>query len=190
MAAGDLDRFLAEVLKAGVSIVQLREKSMEAGPLLRHAEVFRRRTEQANALFIVNDRVDVALAAGADGVHLGQDDLPVEAARAQMGPDRIIGLSTHSIEQLREGLASTADYCAVGPVYATPTKPGRPAVGLDLVRSVAELAEKPVFAIGGIGPSNVEEVVGAGARRVAVVRALTESANPGSTVRALLGALD
>lgn len=182
-AAGDLDELLPLVLEAGVGMVQLREKDMEAGPLLRYCEVVRRRTAEFGALFVVNDRVDVALAAGADGVHLGQDDLPVAEARRQMGPVPIIGLSTHSEAQFLGALQSGADYAAVGPVFATPTKPGRPAVGLDLVGFAADRADRPVFAIGGIDVSNLEQVVEAGATRVSVVRAVTNSDDPARTVR-------
>ncbi|HEX2179861.1 MAG TPA: thiamine phosphate synthase [Actinomycetota bacterium] len=186
---GDLDGFLARVLEAGVDMVQLRCKQMEARPLLEHCSVVRRRTAQFGALFIVNDRVDVAVAAGADGVHLGQDDLPVEEARRQMGPVPIIGVSTHSRRQLLAALDGDADYAAVGPVYATPTKPGRPGTGLDLVGFAADRASKPVFAIGGIDPSNIAAVVEAGANRVSVVRALTASDDPAGAARALTAAL-
>lgn len=186
---GDLDRFLAEVLDAGVQMVQLREKQMEAGPLLRIARLVRKRTAAAGALFIINDRVDVAMAAGADGVHLGQQDLPAAEARRQAGDELLIGLSTHSVSQLDSAMASPADYCAVGPVFATPTKPGRPAVGLDLVRAAAGRTAKPVFAIGGIDTTNVAEVLDAGARRVSVVRALTQSEDPGAAARELRKAL-
>lgn len=185
----DLDSFLAEVLDAGVGIVQLREKQMEAAPLLRYAQVVRSRTAEAGALFIVNDRVDVAIAAGADGVHLGQQDLPVADARRQLGSRMLIGVSTHSVPQLQSAMSSSADYCAVGPVFATPTKPGRPAVGLDLVRAGAEHSAKPVFAIGGIDVSNVRSVLDAGARRVSVVRAITENEDPAEAARKLSGAL-
>jgi thiamine-phosphate pyrophosphorylase len=186
---GDLDGFLARVLDAGVDMVQLRCKQMEARPLLEHCAVVRRRTAEFGALFIVNDRVDVALAAEADGVHLGQDDLPVEEARRQMGPVPIVGLSTHSREQLLAALETDADYAAVGPVFATPTKPGRPGTGLDLVSFAADRASKPVFAIGGIDQSNVSTVVEAGAARVSVVRALAASDDPAGAARALSAAL-
>lgn len=188
--AGGLNELLPRVLEAGVDMVQLREKSMEAGLLLRHAETVRRRTSEFGALFVVNDRVDVALAAGADGVHLGQDDLPVDEARRQMGPVPIIGLSTHSREQFLTGLKTDADYLAVGPVFVTPTKPGRPAVGLDLVAFGADRASKPMFAIGGINPGNLEDVVEAGARRVAVVRAITCSNDAAGAALRLKAGLD
>ncbi|HEX2052997.1 MAG TPA: thiamine phosphate synthase [Actinomycetota bacterium] len=185
--AGRLEDLLPRLLEAGVDMVQLREKAMEAGPLLRHCETVRRWTERFGAVFIVNDRVDVAIAAGADGVHLGQDDLTVDEARRQMGPLPVIGLSTHSPAQLNAGLAGGADYVAVGPVFSTPTKPGRPAVGLELVSLAADRAgsAKPVFAIGGIGPGNVAAVVEAGARRISVVRAITESEDPAGAAREL-----
>jgi thiamine-phosphate pyrophosphorylase len=176
--AGDLDELLPRVLQAGVDVVQLREKQMEAGPLLGYCEIVRRRTSEFGALFVVNDRVDVALAAGADGVHLGQDDLPPGEARRQLGPVPLIGLSTHSEAQFLAALAAGADYAAVGPVFSTPTKPGRPAVGLDLVGFSADRADRPVFAIGGVNSANLPAVMEAGARRVAVVRAITESDDP------------
>lgn len=186
---GDLDEFLPRVLEAGVDVVQLRCKQMEARELLERSAVVRRRTSEFGALFIVNDRVDVAIAAGADGVHLGQDDLPVAEARRQMGPVPVIGLSTHSREQLIAAMHTEADYAAVGPVFPTPTKPGRPSVGLDLVSFAADRAPKPLFAIGGIDPSNVQRVVEAGASRIAVVRALVQADDPGAAARALVRAL-
>lgn len=187
--AGDLNEFLPRVLEAGVDIVQLREKNMEAGPLLASCEVVRRRTSEFGALFIVNDRVDVALAAGADGVHLGQDDLPAGKARIQMGPVPLIGRSTHSPAQFLEAWEDGADYVAVGPVYATPTKPGRRAVGLELVAFASDRPAGPVFAIGGIDISNVGRVLEAGACRVAVVRALTDSSDPADAGLRLRGML-
>lgn len=187
--AGDLNEFLPRVLDAGVDMVQLREKQMEAGPLLRYCEIVRRRTSEFGALFVVNDRVDVALAAGADGVHLGQDDLPAAEARRQMGPVPIIGLSTHSEVQFLAAMRWGVDYAAVGPVFATPTKPGRPAVGLDLVGFAADRADRPVFAIGGIDPSNLHRVIEAGAGRVSVVRAITEGDDPAQAARGMKAAL-
>jgi thiamine-phosphate pyrophosphorylase len=184
----DLPSFLDAILGAGVDIVQLRDKQAQAGTLLRWAESFRAAADRHGALFIVNDRPDVALAAGADGVHLGQDDLPPSAARPILGPGAIIGLSCHSVDDHANAPAE-ADYLTAGPVYETPTKPGRPAVGLDLVRSAAINVSRPWFAIGGIDPGNVDRVVEAGARRIVVVRAVTEAADPGSAVRNLLARL-
>jgi thiamine-phosphate pyrophosphorylase len=187
--AGNLDELLPTVLEAGVDVVQLREKHMEAGPLLRYCEIVRRRTSEFGALFVDNDRVDVAVACGADGVHLGQDDLPPADARRQLGPVPLIGLSTHSEAQFLAALAAGADYAAVGPVFATPTKPGRPAVGLDLVGFAADRADRPVFVIGGVDPASLSRVLEAGARRVAVVRAIVESADPAAAASLLSSAL-
>lgn len=187
-AAGELNEFLPRVLEAGVDIVQLREKDAVDRTLLSFCEVVRRRTREFGAAFIVNDRVDVALASGADGVHLGQQDLPAAEARRQMGGG-LIGLSTHSPAQLRAALATEADYAAVGPVFPTPTKPGRPATGCELVRFASAFWQTPVFAIGGIHPGNVGSVIEAGARRVCVVRALTEASDPAEQARRLKSAL-
>jgi thiamine-phosphate pyrophosphorylase len=184
----DLPQFLDAILEAGVDVVQLREKDAEAGDLLRHALVFRDAAHRHDALFIVNDRPDVALAAAADGVHLGQNDLPVEAARRILGPDAIIGLSCHRPDDY-DRAPMTVDYLTAGPVFSTPTKPGRPGVGLELVTHAAEHVDRPWFAIGGIDPSNVADVVRAGATRVAVVRAVTEAEDPAAAVEQLLEGL-
>jgi thiamine-phosphate pyrophosphorylase len=184
----DLVDFLDTVLEAGVDAVQIREKEAEAGEIIRRGEVFRKACERHGALFIVNDRPDVALALDADGVHLGQEDLPVHVARDILGPDAIIGLSTHSETQLNRA-PSDCDYVCVGPVWSTPTKPGRPAVGLDLLRYAAEQERRPWFAIGGISTENVSEVVTAGASRIVVVRAITETPRPEVAVRTLLDRL-
>ena len=187
--AGPLDEFLPRVLEAGVDIVQLRDKHREARPLLEFAAVVRRRTAEFGALFFVNDRVDLAIAAEADGVHVGQQDLSAAEARRQMGPQALVGLSTHAPGEILAAASSEADYLAVGPVYATPTKPGRPAVGRELVRFAAEHPAQPFFAIGGIDRGNLVEVLAAGASRVAVVRALTEAEDPAAAARWLSQAL-
>ena len=184
-AAGSLDTFLPRVLEAGVDVVQLRDKGLEARLLLALAAVVRRRTEEFNALFVVNDRVDIAVAAGADGVHVGQRDLPVEEARRQIGKERLVGLSTHSREEVLAAAGTTVDYIAVGPVFATPTKPGRPAVGPELVSFAAKRTSLPFFAIGGIDRDSLAAVIEAGARRVAVVRALTDASDPAIVARAI-----
>lgn len=188
-SAGPLDALLPRVLEVGVDVVQLRDKDLEARPLLALAAVVRRRTEEFGALFVVNDRVDLALAAGADGVHVGQQDLPVEEARRQIGPGRLLGLSTHTREEVLAAAATTVDYIAVGPVFATPTKPGRPAVGPELVSFAAGRSAVPFFAIGGIDRGSLPAVLAAGARRVAVVRALTDAPDPATVARELAGAL-
>lgn len=191
---GDLAGFLDEVLAAGVDIVQLREKDAEAGDLLRWSVVFRAAADRHAALFVVNDRADVALAAGADGVHLGQDDLPAEWARRIIGDDALIGLSTHSAAQFAEA-SPDVDYRCAGPVHETPTKPGRPATGTALLEGAAEHSrvtgdQRPWFAIGGIDVASVGAAVDAGARRIVVVRAVTDARDPGAAVHGLREALD
>ena len=187
---GDIPEFLDAILGAGVDIVQLREKDAEAGDLLRWGEVFRDAAERHEALFIVNDRPDVALALGADGVHVGQNDLPPAICREILGPDSIVGLSTHRAEEW-DAASPDADYLCAGPVWETPTKAGRPAAGLGFVRHAADSGERrPWFAIGGIDVSNVEEIMAPGAERVVVVRAVTEAEDPGEAVRALVSRLE
>jgi len=185
---GDLREFLEAILEAGTDIVQLREKEAEAGDLLRWATVFREACDRHGALFTVDDRPDVARAAGADGVHVGQNDLPPRVARDILGPGAIVGLSCHSNEQL-EGAPSVADYVTAGPIHETPTKPGRPGTGLGVVRHAAATVTRPWFAIGGIDGATLPAVVEAGARRIVVVRAVTEAPDPALAVRALLGGL-
>jgi thiamine-phosphate pyrophosphorylase len=179
--------FLRAALGGGVDIVQLRDKEASDAQVLEAAKAFRRVADEHGALFVVNDRPDLAVAADADGVHVGQDDTPVSEARAVVGHDRIVGLSTHSPDQL--AAARGVDYIAVGPVYATPTKPGRPAVGLELIRYAAAQAPDPWFAIGGIDRRTVRAVAAAGARRAVVVRAMTEAEDPGAAARGLRAAL-
>ena len=181
------EAFLRAALGGGVDIVQLRDKEASDEQVLNAAQAFRRVADEHGALFVVNDRPDLAVAADADGVHVGQDDTPVSEARAVVGTDRVVGLSTHSPDQV--AAARGVDYIAVGPVYATPTKPGRPAVGLELIRHAAAHAPDPWFAIGGIDRETVGAVAAAGARRAVVVRAITEADDPGAAARALREAL-
>ncbi len=176
------------MLGAGVDVVQLREKDADAADLLRWGAVFHAATARHGALFVVNDRPDLALALEADGVHLGQEDVPVEVARRILGPDAVIGLSTHAPGQLAAA-PPEADYLSVGPVWETPTKPGRPAAGLGYVRHAARHADRPWFAIGGIDAGNLAEVVGAGATKIVVVRAVTEADDPAAAVGRLLAGL-
>jgi thiamine-phosphate pyrophosphorylase len=183
------DEFLAAVLAAGVDVVQLRMKHAGDPEIVAAGRRFARAAGEHGALFILNDRPDLVAATGADGVHVGQDDLGVDDARAVVGPDRLVGLSTHSPEQVDAAGRAAVDYIGVGPVHATPTKPGRAAVGLGLVRYAAEHASVPFFAIGGISPANVSAVHGAGAERVAVVRALTDARDPAAAARTLRQAL-
>ncbi len=182
--------------------MQLRDKRLSDEELTEVVRSAHTICEQRGALLVVNDRPGVALVAGADGVHVGQEDMSVEQVRELVGPDLLIGLSTHAPAEIDavtagsggaagagRGIVTNVDYIGVGPVYATPTKPGRPAVGLELVRYAAERSRLPFFAIGGVDAGNVEAVVEAGARRVAVVRAIADAANPERAARALRGAL-
>jgi thiamine-phosphate pyrophosphorylase len=179
------------VLGAGVDIVQLREKGLEAREELGLLEVFADACRRHGRLLAVNDRADIALAAGADVLHLGQDDLPVPVARRILGAEAIIGRSSHSPAQSDRAAAEPAvDYFCAGPVWATPTKPGRPGTGLALIEHVASRhPDRPWFAIGGIGLDNLDDVLAAGARRVVVVRAITEADDPGAAAAALAARL-
>jgi len=177
---------LGPALRGGVDMVQLRDKDAGDEELLRAAARFRAICADHGALFWLNDRPDLAVEAGADGVHVGQDDTPVAEVRSVVGPDLLIGLSTHTPEQFDAALGSGADQLSVGPVWETPTKAGRPAAGLDYVRyAAARGGEVPWFAIGGIDLDNVGEVVGAGARRVVVVRAIRDADEPERAARVL-----
>jgi thiamine-phosphate pyrophosphorylase len=178
---------VAPALRGGADIFQLRDKHASDDELLRVAETVRALCDEHGALFVMNDRPDLALAAGADGVHLGQDDMAIEEARAVVGPGVLIGRSTHAPVQV-DGAAG-ADYIGVGPIHPTPTKRWRPAVGLDLVRYAAANASVPFFAIGGMDATTLADAVAAGATRAAVVRAISEAADPEASTRALRAVL-
>jgi thiamine-phosphate pyrophosphorylase len=189
-AEAGFEAALAAALRGGVDMVQLRDKHADDDALLRAAARFRALCDEHGALFWLNDRPDLAVAAHADGVHLGQDDMPVAEARERLGPEPLIGLSTHSPEQFDAALRSEADQLSVGPVWETPTKRGRPAAGLAYVRhAAARGGELPWFAIGGIDAGNVGEVLAAGARRIVVVRAIRDAADPEAAARELAAAL-
>jgi thiamine-phosphate pyrophosphorylase len=186
----DLGEFADTVLGAGVDLLQLRDKQAEAGPLLEASAVLRDAAERHDALFAINDRADIALAAGADVLHLGQDDLPLDWARRILGDDVLLGNSTHNLTQATRAAAEPWDYLVAGPVWATATKPGRPATGTALLEAVAALdPPQPWFAIGGITPANLPEVTAAGATRVVVVRVVTDSPDPAAATRTLREAL-
>jgi thiamine-phosphate pyrophosphorylase len=153
---------------------------------LQQAHALRQLCSRYGALFLVNDRIDIALAVDADGVHLGQGDLPPALARQLLGPEKLIGRSTHALAQLQQAMRDGCDYVGVGPVNATPTKPGREPVGLDYVRQAASESAIPFFAIGGIERANLQSVLDTGATQVAVVRAITEAADPAQAARDLL----
>lgn len=192
---------LPGAMAGGVDIVQLREKTLDDERLLALARLARELCERHGALFVVNDRPLVAREAGADAVHVGQDDMPVSEVRELVGPDMLIGLSTHAPAEIDAVAAGTSadrpstgparpDYIGVGPVHATPTKPGRPAVGLELVRYATAHAPVPFFAIGGIDAQNLGEVLAAGARRVCVLRAIADAVDPERAARELRGLID
>ena len=186
------EAFLRAALRGGVDIVQLRDKTLDDEGLIAAARVFRSVADEFGALFVLNDRPDLVEACDADGVHVGQDDATPAVARAAVGPERIVGRSTHAPAQADAARWDPdVDYLAVGPVHATPTKPGRPAAGLDYVAWAAQhVRERPWFAIGGLNSSNVHEVVSRGARRIVVVRAITEAADPEAAARGLRAALE
>jgi thiamine-phosphate pyrophosphorylase len=190
-ARGDLAEFADAALSGGVDIIQLRDKTggvpLEARQEIAALEVLAEACARHGALLAVNDRADVALAVGADVLHLGQDDLPVPMARRVVGDDVIIGRSTHSVRQASAAAAEEGvDYFCTGPCWPTPTKPGREAPGLDLVRATADFGtSRPWFAIGGIDASRLDAVLEAGASRIVVVRAITEAEDPAAAARAL-----
>ena len=196
---GDLAEFAESALAGGVDIIQLRDKGSEGerrfGPLeardeLAVLEMLADAARRHRALVAVNDRADIARAAGADVLHLGQRDLPLEIAREIVRPGTVIGRSTHGVDQVAGAVADDVDYFCVGPCWPTPTKPGRPAPGLQLVRAAAERAgEKPWFAIGGIDAERLPQVLDAGAQRVVVVRAITAADDPEAAARQLSSAL-
>lgn len=201
---GDFADFVDSAFAGGVDIIQLRDKSLEAAEELELLTVLHEAARRHGRLWAVNDRADLASLSGAPVFHIGQKDVPLRAARDFLGKATVIGLSTHSPDQVDAAVAASPgrsglDYFCVGPVWATPTKPGRAAVGLELVRYAAEAARRtaggragalPWFAIGGIDLGNVEQVVAAGARRIVVVRAITEADDPAGAARALIAALD
>ncbi|KIQ61797.1 thiamine-phosphate pyrophosphorylase [Kitasatospora griseola] len=188
---GDLADFLDAVLAGGVDIVQLRDKNLEARQELDHLEVFADAARRHGKLLAVNDRADVAFGARPDVLHLGQDDLPVAVARAILGEDVLIGRSCHAETEVDAAITEPGvDYFCTGPVWPTPTKPGRHAPGLDLVRYAAAAGPtRPWFAIGGIDHDNLDQVLAAGATRIVVVRALTAAEDPGAAAARLAARL-
>lgn len=196
---GDLAEFADAALAGGVDIIQLRDKGsageqrfgpLEAREELAACEILADAARRHGALFAVNDRADIARAAGADVLHLGQGDLPLDVAHDIVGPDVLLGLSSHSADQAGAAAVSEADYFCVGPCWPTPTKPDRAAPGLGLVRAAAGLGtDKPWFAIGGIDAQRLPEVIDSGARRVVVVRAITAASDPRAAARRLSSAL-
>jgi thiamine-phosphate pyrophosphorylase len=185
----DLEDFLTACIDGGVDVVQLREKHLEVRPLLRRAAISARVCGQRGVPFIINDRPDLALECGADGVHIGQDDISPRVARQILGPVAIIGLSTHAPPELEAALAEPIDYLSAGPVFPTPTKPGRPGTGLGYLSQVAARVARPWFVTGGVTPETVRPMVTSGARRFVVVRHLTEARDPRASARRLREAI-
>jgi thiamine-phosphate pyrophosphorylase len=189
-AAGrDLGDLLDAVIAGGARMIQLRDKSSPSGRLLPLAEQLRARCREAGVIFIVNDRVDLAVAVGADGVHLGQDDLPPRVARPLLRPGMILGVSTHSVEQARQAQADGADYVAVGSMFPTRSKPDFELVGPALVRALRPEIRVPLVGIGGITPDNVGEVIRAGADGVAVISAVCGASDPAAASTHFLDAI-
>ncbi|HIK06716.1 MAG TPA: thiamine phosphate synthase [Trichormus sp. M33_DOE_039] len=177
-------------LKGGLTLVQYRDKDTDDTVRLEQAIKLRELCHRYGALFMMNDRVDLALAVDADGVHLGQQDMPIAIARQLLGPQRLIGRSTTNAEEMQQAIAEGADYIGVGPVYETPTKIGKPAAGLEYVRYAAQNSTVPWFAIGGIDPNNINDVIDSGAERVAVVRSLMQAEQPTLVTQYLLSQLN
>jgi thiamine-phosphate pyrophosphorylase len=186
----DLTEFVTAVCGAGVDIVQLRDKDLADGALLERAAVARDAAHAAGALFVLNDRPDLAVACDADGVHVGQDDVPAAVARRIVGPDALVGLSTHAPGELDASAAEPVDYVSAGPIEPTPTKPGRPGTGLDFIRWAAERSLHPFFVTGGVSPATLPAIAAAGATRFVVVRALTEAPDPVAVARELRRLVD
>jgi len=180
---------LGAALRGGAGMIELRDRDQPDVALDRSGETFRRLADTYSALFIVNDDPHLARSLGADGVHVGQDDMPPAEAREILGPDAIIGLSTHSREQVEAAHGEPVDYISVGPIWETPTKEGRPGTGLELITEAARIATLPWFAIGGIDPDNAGEVAAAGALRLCVVRAIRDAPDPAAAAAALIEAL-
>ena len=189
----DLAPFLTACIAGGVDIVQLRDKHLDAKPLVERARLALSVCDDHGVLFILNDRPDLALEVGADGVHVGQDDAPPSLARRILGPDAVVGLSTHGPMDLAGTTGPAAadlSYLSAGPVEPTPTKPGRPGTGLDYIRLATERSPLPVFVTGGITPAKIPILARAGARHFVVVRHLTEAGDPRRAARALRDAID
>jgi thiamine-phosphate pyrophosphorylase len=186
----DLADFVAACIEGGVDVVQLRDKELEARPLLARAGIAADVCRSHGVPFVLNDRPDLALEVGADGVHVGQEDAPVSLARRLLGPDAIVGLSTHGLEDLAGAMAQDVTYLSAGPVEPTPTKPGRAGTGLEYVTIASVRAAVPVFVTGGVTPEKIPTLVDAGVRHFVVVRSLTEARDPRQAAHDLRNAID
>lgn len=186
----DLGHFLEACIAGGVDLVQLRDKFLEARPLVQRARLAAMVCRDRGVPFILNDRPDLALDAGADGVHVGQADAHPQLARRVLGATAIVGLSTHAPVELEAAQREPVDYVSAGPVSPTPTKPGRPGTGLEYLRFAAERSHRPWFVTGGVTPDTVPDMVGAGARRFVVVRWITQAADPRAAAYELRATID
>ena len=186
----DLGDFLRACIAGGVDLVQLRDKVLDARPILERAAVAQAVCAEAGVPFVLNDRPDLALELGADGVHVGQDDAPPALARRILGPHAIVGFSTHAPTELDAAADEPVDYVSTGPVHETPTKAGRPGTGLDYLRYAATTTSHPFFVTGGVTPETLPAMLEAGARRFVVVRHLTEAGDPEANARALRRIID
>jgi thiamine-phosphate pyrophosphorylase len=186
----DPEALLNAAMAPGAGMVELRDRELPRNVVERAGQTFRRLADTYSALFIVNDDPHLASELRADGVHVGQDDMDPAEARRIVGPNAIVGLSTHSAQQIAAAADAPVDYISVGPIWETPTKAGRPATGLELIRTASEIERRPWFAIGGIDPGNVAEVVAAGAERICVVRAIRDAEDPRAAATALFQAVD
>jgi len=176
---------IKKLIASGIKIIQLRDKEVNKAEYFRIAKKLRKLTKDAGVAFIVNDYVDITKAVDADGVHLGQDDIPVRKARNILGDDKIIGVSTHTLSQAKKAERAGVDYISVGPVFSTPLKPGKKPVGLKLLRQVKAKVKVPIIAIGGINASNIYNVRKTGVKRVAVIRAVVRADNISLAVKRL-----
>jgi len=186
----DLAAFLTECIAGGVDVVQLRDKELDARPLLERARLAAAVCREHGVPFVLNDRPDLALEAGADGVHVGQDDAPVALARRILGPSAVVGLSTHARPELEAAGHQDVTYISAGPVEATPTKPGRPGTGIDYVSLASARSTVPVFVTGGVTPARIPGLAAAGVRHFVVVRHLTKASDPRRAARSLRDAID
>jgi thiamine-phosphate pyrophosphorylase len=186
----DLEHFVEACIQGGVDIIQLREKELDARPLLRRAALVRDVCRAHDVPFILNDRPDLALEVGADGVHVGQDDAPAALARRILGEEAVVGLSTHAPAELERAVVEPVDYLSAGPVEATPTKPGRPGTGAEYAAGATRRSPLPVFVTGGVTPDTVPALADAGVEHFVVVRWLTQAADPQAAARQLRSAID
>jgi len=185
----ELRRLAGSLIEAGVHLIQLRDKQLDDRRLLERARLLRQLTRQGRTLFVVNDRPDLAVLARADGVHVGQQELSVKDARAIVGPEALVGVSTHSIDEARQAVLDGANYIGVGPAFPSGTKRFEEFPGVELLQAVAAEIRLPAFAIGGITPENLPNVLSAGFTRIAVSGAITTAGDPAETARQMLDAL-